>query len=94
MTDSDLIAAYLAKNSVTRCETGARNYSERALYVAAREGGKAVAYADIAAERENRALAAWDAESDAFRAGMHAGWSREDSIDYARDVRAARFPEE
>jgi hypothetical protein len=36
MTDTDLIAAFLAKNGTTRVETGARAYDERSMYLAVR----------------------------------------------------------
>lgn len=40
MTDQDLIAAFLAKNEVTKCPEGARAYSDKQMYSAERGATK------------------------------------------------------
>lgn len=54
--------------------------SDRTIYRAMREGKRAAADAvEIARASEAR----WDRQQDAFRAGIHSGWSREEALDYA-----------
>jgi hypothetical protein len=48
MAHADLIAAFIAKNGVTRVEAGVRAVSDREIYRAAREGGKALTIAEQA----------------------------------------------
>ena len=73
MTHAEMVAAFIAKNGVTRVEEGARAVSDREIYRAAREGGKArtiVAEIDDQISEEMRQVERIREEDFAIRFGI------------------------
>ena len=78
MSDAALIAAFLAKNKVTKVETGVRAIaSDRDIYAAMREGKLAVA--DSVAESARTESTFWR-KHDAYSEARYMGASQETAL--------------